>query len=412
MRRETPLDGNDLAFITQCPADPLALAAALIVRKQPRWLMGWRDICRSTDERTVIASVFPKVGVGHTMPLLFTLRTAADVAVLSAVLASLALDYAARQKVGGTHLTYMYLNQLPVPAPRQFGRNDHDFIVPRVLELTYTSHAMKPWAEDLGHSGPPFAFDPGRRAFLRAELDAFFALKYGLSREELRYIVDPADVKGADYPSETFRGLKRNEEAAFGEYRTSRLVLEAFDQLSNARIATAPIVPRPSAPAVLRDGSWARSAQPQTGDVGAALSAILKAMGGPRRVSDVRLVAALVLEPRLLVPLLSDPRASEWRRLIGSEADPLVGNIAAFATRNNTAWGAAVRNHRGNGRLIEDLQGGTWAPGSGLDAIDTTGWPDGRVSFVWTALGSIDFGTAVKSLPDEIQQWITNAAAA
>ena len=104
----------------------------------------------------------------------------------------------------------------------------------RVLELTYTSHSMRPWAEDLGHTGAPFAFDPDRRATLRAELDAFFARKYGLTRDELRYIIDPADTHGPDYPSETFRGLKRNEVERFGEYRTQRLVLAAFDRLTGA----------------------------------------------------------------------------------------------------------------------------------------------------------------------------------
>lgn len=29
-----------------------------------RWLMGWRDICRATEERTVIAAVVPRVGLG------------------------------------------------------------------------------------------------------------------------------------------------------------------------------------------------------------------------------------------------------------------------------------------------------------------------------------------------------------
>ena len=101
-----------------------------------------------------------------------------------------------------------------------------------ILELTYTSHSMRPWAEDLGHTGAPFAFDPDRRAQLRAELDAFFAKKYGLTREELRYVLDPHDVKGADYPSETFRGLKTKEMNQFGEYRTQRLVLEAFDRMT------------------------------------------------------------------------------------------------------------------------------------------------------------------------------------
>ena len=101
-----------------------------------------------------------------------------------------------------------------------------------MLELTYTSHSMRPWAEDLGHTGAPFAFDPDRRAQLRAELDAFFARKYGLSRDELRYILDPADTHGESYPSETFRGLKRNETERYGEYRTQRLVLTAFDRLT------------------------------------------------------------------------------------------------------------------------------------------------------------------------------------
>ncbi|WP_206867510.1 hypothetical protein, partial [Listeria monocytogenes] len=35
------------------------------------WLMGWRDICRATDERTVIASVVPLVGAGDTLLLMF-----------------------------------------------------------------------------------------------------------------------------------------------------------------------------------------------------------------------------------------------------------------------------------------------------------------------------------------------------
>ena len=92
----------------------------LIDRKQPRWVMGWRDICRSTDERTVIASVFPKAGVGHTMPLAFSTLGANQIAVLTAQAASLPLDYASRQKLAGTHLTYFYAEQLPVLAPHQF----------------------------------------------------------------------------------------------------------------------------------------------------------------------------------------------------------------------------------------------------------------------------------------------------
>ena len=99
------------------------------------------------------------------------------------------------------------------------------------MELTYTSFSLAPFAHDLGFDGPPFRWDEDRRAFLRADLDVFYARAYGLDREELRYILDPADVKGPDYPSETFRVLKEKEIRQYGEYRTRRLVLEAWDRM-------------------------------------------------------------------------------------------------------------------------------------------------------------------------------------
>jgi hypothetical protein len=128
-------------------------------------------------------------------------------------------------------MTHNYVKQFPVLPPSAFDPAAIDFILPRVLELTYTSHDLQPWAQDLGFDGPPFRFGPERRALLRAELDAYYAHLYGLSRDELRYILDPADLMGPDYPSETFRVLKNNEQRQFGEYRTQRLVLEAWDRL-------------------------------------------------------------------------------------------------------------------------------------------------------------------------------------
>lgn len=100
-----------------------------------------------------------------------------------------------------------------------------------MLELTYTSWSLQPFARDLGYEGEPFPWDEDRRARLRAELDAWYARAYGLTRDELRYVLDPADVMGPDYPSETFRVLKDKELRRFGEYRTRRLVLEAWDAL-------------------------------------------------------------------------------------------------------------------------------------------------------------------------------------
>jgi hypothetical protein len=121
------------------------------------------------------------------------------------------------------------VQQIPVLPPAVYTPADLAFVTARVLELTYTSHALAPFARDLGYDGPPFGWDEDRRALLRAELDAFYARAYGLSRDQLRYILDPADVRGPDYPSETFRVLKDKEVARYNEYRTQRLVLEAWD---------------------------------------------------------------------------------------------------------------------------------------------------------------------------------------
>ena len=174
----------------------------------------------------------PRYGVGNKFLLLFPREDLISKAsLLLGCMSSLVCDFAARQKVGGTNVTLFTTRQLPILPPSAFDSTATGFIHPRVLELTYTAHDLKPWAEDLGYDSPPFIFEPERRALLRAELDACYAHLYGLNRDELRYILDPADVMGPDYPSETFRVLKNNELRQFGEYRTQRLVLEAWDRL-------------------------------------------------------------------------------------------------------------------------------------------------------------------------------------
>ncbi|ENC9826090.1 N-6 DNA methylase [Pseudomonas aeruginosa] len=206
------------------------------------WLLGWRDICRATDYRTLISSVIPRAAVGHKYLLMFPMAAPERVAALLANINSLTCDFVVRQKVGGTSLTLFTIRQIPVFSPNKYSDGDLAFIVPRVLELTYTAHDLAGWAQDLGYNAPPFAFDPDRRAILRAELDAYYAKLYGLTRDELRYILDPADMLGEDYPSETFRVLKNKELKEFGEYRTQRLVLEAWDALEEQPPVTIPAV--------------------------------------------------------------------------------------------------------------------------------------------------------------------------
>jgi hypothetical protein len=198
------------------------------------WLLGWRDICRSTDERTVITAVLPRVGAGNKIPLMLGGARPA----LAACLSSFALDYAARQKIGGTTLNFFIMMQLPVLPPNAL---DDDFIDPRVLELTFTAHDLSPFARDLGYDGRPFRWDPDRRALIRAELDALVFRLYG---------IEPHD---AEYVMETFPIVKRNDERRFGEYRTKRLILERYDAMVAAEAAglpyETPLDPPPGDPA-------------------------------------------------------------------------------------------------------------------------------------------------------------------
>jgi hypothetical protein len=69
---------------------------------------------------------------------------------------------------------------------------------------------------------------------LLVRLDDYYAAFYRLFRDELRYVLDPADVYGPDFPSETFPVLKECELREYDEYRTRRLVLKAWDRLGLA----------------------------------------------------------------------------------------------------------------------------------------------------------------------------------
>jgi hypothetical protein len=196
------------------------------------WIIVWKDITTSVTDRTMKASIIPLSGTDDTLSVVAP--QVSDPKLFSAILANLnalPLDYVARQKVTGVHLRRNVFVQLPILPPRAYNETDLAFIASRVLELSYTSHAMAPFARDLGYYGEPFAWDEDRRAHVRAELDAWYALAYGLTRDELCYVLDPKDVMGADYPSETFRVLQNNEMKKYDEYRTRRLVLAAYDEL-------------------------------------------------------------------------------------------------------------------------------------------------------------------------------------
>ena len=192
------------------------------------WFLAFRDISNPTNERTMVASVIPHVGCGHTLPILIFAEESLSGEGASQFLANLnsfALDYVARQKVQGTHLTWYTVEQLPVIAPADYDRafgatTARDLVRHHVLRLTYTAHDMAPFARDLGYHGPPFIWNQEKRRHLRARLDALYFHLYGLSKDDAAYILD------------TFPIVRRHDKAAFGTYRTKHMVLAYYNALA------------------------------------------------------------------------------------------------------------------------------------------------------------------------------------
>ena len=193
------------------------------------WAVAFKDVTAPTNVRTMIAAVMPHSAYGNTLPVLLPDTTDSTdykekVWLLAACLNSFAFDFVSRQKVQGQHLNWFIVEQLPVIAPTDYDRPFGDttaraLVRDHVLRLTYTAHDMAPFARDLGHDGPPFTWDDEERRHLRARLDALYFHLYGLSRDDAGYVLD------------TFPIVRRDDEKAFGRYRTRDLILTYMSAL-------------------------------------------------------------------------------------------------------------------------------------------------------------------------------------
>ncbi|HOU14101.1 MAG TPA: hypothetical protein PKZ84_13395 [Anaerolineae bacterium] len=237
------------------------------------WLIGYRRITNSTNERTVIITVIPRTAAGDpAMLLLPDYPSVTSIIGLISNMNSFTFDYFTRQKLGGTDLRNHYLQQLPVLPPFTYdqpcpwltavgGQSSAvtyaAFILPRVLELTYTAWDLLPFAQDIYRESvtlspchpvtpSPFVWDEDRRFLLRCELDAAYFHLYGIARDDVDYIM------------ETFPIVKRKDEAAYGEYRTKRVILEMYDEMEQSAVSGQPyrtrLDPPPADPRVAHTG--------------------------------------------------------------------------------------------------------------------------------------------------------------
>jgi hypothetical protein len=230
------------------------VAVRLKERWEYGWLVGWRDMTRNTDKRTLITSLCPAHGVGHKFLSLLATGESSIVGALYGNSCSLVLDYAARQKLGGTSMGIFVLKQLPILQPEIYGRQASwtlrlrtaDWLLSRIVELTYTSWDLQPFAKDCGQDGPPFRWDEERRFHLRCELDAAYFHLYLGSGEWRQSPHEPeadfAKLKEAfptprtavEYIIDSFSLVRDADEQKHGRYRTKEQILAVYDALAEA----------------------------------------------------------------------------------------------------------------------------------------------------------------------------------
>jgi hypothetical protein len=161
------------------------------LRASAHYRLAFREISRSTDERTMIAAIIPPGHVfGHkgTCEKSPSQRPNAAALVLCAIFNSFAFDWCVRRKIAASISLFM-LNGCPAPA---LSKSAWSFLAHGAVRLScrHAGYASL-WREQLGNAQPfgPELADPEERTTLRAAMDAVVAHAYGLNREDYHHIL-------------------------------------------------------------------------------------------------------------------------------------------------------------------------------------------------------------------------------
>lgn len=410
--------------------------------------VGFCNIASPTNERTLVAALIPPGAVcGNKVPTI-TFDDGYDwfAAFWVGVANSFAMDFLARKKVSLT-MTNTIVDSLPFP---RIPANDPRArkLVPLVARLCCVGPEMQGYWDRLAEQGWVGPLDTARdgltdqaqRSIAEAEVNAIVALElFALSRADLDVILG------------SFPIVEKRDRKEYGDFRTKQLIADCYDAMLDAARSGKPyqsrislpsvpehhaphpgggkVIPLPVKPAVrpqpaiapaaavvpdlaaVAANAWTRPHTMERGEISSAIIAVLKANGAPMDRRQARLASLLCLEPHLLASMLDKTEKAQWVRVVGSDAKKIA---SASIDGTSQEWGAALSGLRGRERVLEDLQQNTWALGTGTDAIDTSGWPEGRAGFVVNVLRRLQQSTQVDAiilkLPTTVQRWLANAA--
>jgi len=193
--------------------------------------ISYKDVTSPTNQRTMIAAFIPKAGVLNSAPLKLTgdkISHRTKCCLLSN-LNSISMDFVSRQKVGGVHLNFFIVEQLPIFPPDFYKQKCpwnkkqslEKWISDRILKLTCTSNDMILLAKAAGFKPAVHKWDPAERLDLMAELDAAYFLLYGIERNDVEYILS------------TFAGLRNESPDLLAGSTTTTRILQFYDDLKS-----------------------------------------------------------------------------------------------------------------------------------------------------------------------------------
>ncbi len=246
VRAREPGQSKD-AWVRYLPGEKSPLPKYLMAERDYRDAQGsvrglkvvFRDIARSTDERTAIAALAADHPCGNVLGVLSapTLRAVS----LAMFMSSLTFDWVTRLRSAGTHLNLYLLEELVCPRPGD-GLSAPALLAAR---LGMASQRFAPYwlelAESVSLRSHPWrrlwAVTPHERLRLRCMLDAIVAKLYGLDSEDLAWI-----LRGCDHPAQRLsesafcrtldpKGFWRAERDRPPELRHTVLTQVAFDTL-------------------------------------------------------------------------------------------------------------------------------------------------------------------------------------
>jgi hypothetical protein len=204
--------------------------------------IGFHDIARANDTRTMVACFVPYAAYSNKLPLILNEAKIAwrRFCCLLGNVNSYAYDFIVRQKVGGANVNFFIVEQLPTLPPDRY----HDkcpwakkeklerWISERVLKLSCTAEDMIPLAQACDFQGSRgdgvHLWKEAERDELRAELDAAFFHLYSIERDDVQYILSTF----------TNTGLAPEDERAGQPFLWNRgssgeMILEAYDKMAD-----------------------------------------------------------------------------------------------------------------------------------------------------------------------------------